>query len=187
MKLLYGHFIGKFKSPTCPDVPGGKEKILRPPYNCAGALWLLTWFDLIWQFFACRACGAHCVHGRKNLFYNHWPGMFPGNCWSIFFFTPHWAETADFWPRVKITADATVDFLPTLNTFLLNVDQKKLLSPYSCASWLLAEGQNHCWHNCTTSPNFKHFSFGCRPKMIMDAHSIRFLRGCLAPKGCNLS
>ena len=26
MILWYGYFIGDFKSPTCPDVPGGKDK-----------------------------------------------------------------------------------------------------------------------------------------------------------------
>ena len=62
-------------------------------------------------------------------------------------FDPQCAVTADFWPRVKITAGAIVLF----------------------------------------PPNFKHFSFGCRPKMIMDAHYIRFLGGCSAPIGCNLS
>ena len=45
MKLWYGHFIGNFKSPTCPDVPGGKEKIFATTLLlCRG----IVAFDLIW-------------------------------------------------------------------------------------------------------------------------------------------
>ena len=39
-------------------------------------------------------------------------------------FDPQCAVTADFWPRVKITADAAVVRLPVLNTFFLDVGQK---------------------------------------------------------------
>ena len=41
----------------------------------------------------------------------------------------HWSETAEIWPWVKITADATVRLLPLLNTFFLNVGHKWLLIP----------------------------------------------------------
>ena len=51
----------------------------------------------------------------------------------------------------------------------------------------LAEGQNHCWRYCTFPATFKHFFLRCRPKMIMDTHSIKFVAGCSAPFGCNLS
>ena len=107
-------------------------------------LWPLTWFDLIWQFFACRACGAHFVHGRKNLLYNHWPGMFPVNCWSNFFFwnlTPHWAGTADFWPRVKITADATVGKLFSFLTMSMHIKFK-----YSEKATKFEKIPHHTWH-----------------------------------------
>ena len=45
MKLWYGHFIGNFKSPTCPDVPSGKDKIFSTTLlPCRG----IVAFDLIW-------------------------------------------------------------------------------------------------------------------------------------------
>ena len=31
------------------------------------------------------------------------------------------------------------------------------------------------------------FLGGCRPKMIIDTHSIKFVSGCSAPIGCNLN
>ncbi len=54
-------------------------------------------------------------------------------------------------------------------------------------SWKPAEGQNHCRRHCAQDVHFKHFFWGCRPKMIMDTHSIKFLSGCSAPIGCNLN
>ena len=149
MKLWHGHFIGNFKSPTCPDVPGGKEKNFTTTLqSCRG----IVAFDLIWPELAVfcfpSLWSPLCAWG-KNLFYNHWPGMFPGTCWTNFF----------------------LKFDPTLGR----------------NSWFLAEGQNHCQRHCGFSADFKHFFSWCRPKMIMDAPSIRFLRGCSAPIGCNLN
>ena len=39
-------------------------------------------------------------------------------------FDPQCAVTADFWPRVKITAGATAGKVFVLNTFFLDVGQK---------------------------------------------------------------
>ena len=91
MKLWHGHFIGNFKSPTCPDVPGGKEKNFTTTLqSCRG----IVAFDLIWPELAVfcfpSLWSPLCAWGKK-LFYNHWPGMFPGTCWTKIFFEirPH--------------------------------------------------------------------------------------------------
>ena len=45
MILWYSHFIDDFKSPTCPDVPGGKRKIFA---SNIGLYRHSVAFDLIW-------------------------------------------------------------------------------------------------------------------------------------------
>ena len=150
MKLWYDHFIGNFKSPTCPDVPGGKEKkkFYHPtavPGHCS--FWPdLTWFD---SFLLILPVEPTVCMGVKNGF-----SIIDQACSQA---------AAD---QKKI-----LNFDPTLGR----------------NSWFLAEGQNHCRRRCGPAASFKHFFFGCRPKMIMDAHYIRFLRGCSAPIGCNLN
>ena len=45
-------------------------------------------FYMIWRFFAFRHSGAHCAHGRKKLFRNHWPSIIPCTCRQFFFEIP---------------------------------------------------------------------------------------------------
>ena len=146
MKLWYGHFIGNFKSPTCPDVPGGKAKIFSTPLQlCRG----VVAFDLIWD-------SCFLLSGPVE----------PAVCMG---------EKICFIIIDQACSQATAD-----QNFFLKFDPT-----LGWNSWFLAEGQNHCRRNCGFSANFKHFFSWCRPKMIMDAPSIRFLRGCSAPIGCN--
>ena len=147
MKLWYGHFIGNFKSPTCPDLRGGKEKIFETTLQ----LWHcsfspdLTWFDC---FLLSVTLEPTVCMGLKK-------------CFSIIY---------QACSRAPADQKNFLKFHPTLGR----------------NSWFLAEGQNHCRRRCGPAASFKHFFFGCRPKMIMDAHYIRFLGGCSAPKRCNL-
>ena len=149
MNLWYGHFIGNFKSPTCPDVPGGKEIFFA---STIGLYQHSVAVDLIYRdltVFCFPSLWRPLCAWEKKIVLQPKSRYVPRNMLMKFFFwnsTPQWAKTAENQPRVKITADAPADFLLILNTF-----------------------------------------FGCRPKMIMDTHSIKFLSGCSAPIGCNLN
>ena len=57
-------------------------------------------------------------------------------------FDPQCAVTADFWPRVKITANAAVVRLPVLNTFFLDVGQKWLWMHIISDFWGGVQPQN---------------------------------------------
>ena len=150
MKLWYGHFIGNFKSPTCPDVPGGKEKNF---------------------YYHPTVVPGHC---------SFWPDLTWVSCFLLFVTvepTVCMGEKICF-----IIIDQACSRAPAEQNFFLKFDPT-----LGQNSWFLAEGQNHCRRHCGFSANFKHFFSWCRPKMIMDAPSIRFLRGCSAPIGCNLN
>ena len=129
MKLWYGHFIGNFKSPTCPDVPGGKAKIFFTPLQlCWGVC--SFWPDLTWDncFLLSGPVEPAVCMGEKNCFIIIDQACSRATAEQIFFWnsTPHWAGIADFWPRVKITVGTIVQLPPILNTFLLDVGQKWL-------------------------------------------------------------
>ena len=132
MNLWYGHFIGNFKSPTCPDVPGGKEKIFASTLQlCRG----IVAVDLIYRdltVFCFPSLWRPLCAWEKKIVLQPKSRYVTRNMLMKFFFwnsTPHQAETAENQPRVKITADAPADFLPILNTFFLDVGQKWLWIP----------------------------------------------------------
>ena len=149
MNLWYGHFIGNFKSPTCPDVPGGKEIFFA---STIGLYRHSVAVDLIYRdltVFCFPSLWRPLCAWEKKIVLQPKSRYVPRNMLMKFFFwnsTAHWAETAKNQPRVKSTAAA--ETIP--------------------------------------APLIKLFFFGCRAKIIIFTHSIRFLRGCLAPIGCNL-
>ncbi len=149
MNLWYGHFIGNFKSPTCPDVPGGKETLFA---STIGLYRHSVAVDLIY----------------RDL--------------TVFCFPSLWRPLCA-WEK-KIVLQTKSRYVPRnmrWNFFL------KFHPTPGRNSWKPAKGQNHCRCPCGFSADFKHFFFGCRPTMIMDTHSIKFLAGCSAPIGCNLN
>jgi hypothetical protein len=150
MNLWYGYFIGNFKSPTCPDVPGGKEIFF------ASTIRLYQHSVAVDQIY--RDLTVFCF-----------PSLWRPLC--------AWEKKNCFTTKVQVCSKEHADeifflkFHPTLGR----------------NSWKLAEGQNHCRRHCGPAASFKISSFDCRAKIFIFTHSIRFLRGCSAPIGCNLN
>ena len=138
MILWYGDFIGDFKSPTCPDVPGGKEKKIA---STIGLCRHVVAFDVIWRdltvFCFPSLWSALCAWEKKFVLESltrHVPRnmLMKKKTWNS---TPQWARTAENQPRVKITADHIVHLPPILNTFLWDVGQKWLSIPILSNIW----------------------------------------------------
>ena len=153
---------------------------------------MVNWwnYDMVILLVISKALPVPTSRVVKNFFFYH-PTAVPGHC-SV------WPDlTWDSCFLLSVTVEPTVCMgLKKCFSIIYQAcsrapaDQKIFLKFHPTLgrnSWFLAEGQNHCRRRCGPAASFKHFFFGCRPKMIIDTHSIRFLGGCSAPIGCNLN
>ena len=120
-----------------------KKKFYHPtavPGHCS--FWPdLTWFD---SFLLILPVEPTVCMGVKNGFsiIDQVCSQAAADQKKFWISTPHWAGTADFWPRVKITANAAVVRLPVLNTFFLDVGQKWLWMHIISDFWGGVQPQN---------------------------------------------
>ena len=177
MNLWYGHFIGNFKSPTCPDVPGGKEFFFA---STIGLYQHSVAVDLIYRdltVFCFPSFWRPLCAWEKKIVLQPKSRYVPRNMLMKFIFwnsTPHWAETAENWPRVKITADATVVRLPVLKYLPLIVGQKYLFLHILSDFWGGVQPQLAVILIGATSMKFQLWDWSSLENLVWTAHKVIF-------------
>ena len=177
MNLWYGHFIGNFKSPTCPDVPGGKEFFFA---STIGLYRHSVAVDLIYRdltVFCFPSLWRPLCAWEKKIVLQPKSRYVPRNMLMKFFFwnsTPQWAKTAENQRRVKITADATVRKMFILNSFFWDVNQKWLWIPILSSFYQGVQPQLAVILIGATSMKFQLWDWSSLENLVWTAHKVIF-------------
>ena len=177
MNLRYGHFIGNFKSPTCPDVTGGKENKFA---STIGLYQHSVAVDLIYRdltVFCFPSLWRPLCAWEKKIVLQPKSRHVPRNLLMKIYFwnsTAQWAETAKNWPRVKITAGAPVHKMFILKHFPLIVGQKWLSIPILSIFWGGVQPQQAVILVGATFMKFQLWDWSSLENLVWTAHKIIF-------------